>query len=217
VTHLILTGGHSAWYFVIDALREVFPHLSVAERTVLRHPCPEQSVARGLAYVPLVRASKSGVMAPARRAAHAIWLSIPNGALAGAARNGGWDEPVLLLPRGQQLPFQTRKPLRICVEQLGLDAREATVSIRFFSGQRRMPLAERVATFDRGVWEQLGKRLSHIFPWMRGGNPDQFEVLVACKVDEHELITAELLVTRMLGGKPLEVQRQTMKLNSAAA
>ncbi len=46
---------------------------------------------------------------------------------------------------------------------------------------------------------------------------DQFEVLVACQVDEHELITAELLVTRYLHGKPMEVQREKMQLNTVAA
>ena len=47
--------------------------------------------------------------------------------------------------------------------------------------------------------------------------PDQFEVLVACQVDEHELITAELLVTRYLRGKPMAVQRQKMKLSTGVA
>jgi len=107
--------------------------------------------------------------------------------------------------------------MRICVEQLALNAKEATVSIRFFSGQRRTPLVERVAKFERGFWEQVSKSVSLCLPWTRSMTPDQFEVLVACQVDEHELITAELLVTRYLRGKPLEVQRQQMKLNTAAA
>ncbi len=221
VTHLILTGGHSRWYFVDDAVEQVFSHLSVKNRTILRHRCPEQSVARGLAYGPLVRSSTGSVMAPVRRAAHAVWVAIPNGALnsaKGSANGSGtWEEPVLLLPRGQQLPFQTRAPLRIRVEQLGLDTKEACVSIRFFSGQRRTPLAERVARFERGIWEQVTKTFALVMPWARGLTPDQFEVLVACQVDEHELITAELLVTRFVRGKPQEVQRQKMKLSSAAA
>jgi len=223
VTHLILTGGHSSWYFVDETLKRVFPHVSVESGTLLRHAHPEQSVARGLAYVPLVRSNGGGMMAPVRRAAHAIWVSVPNGALAGkdsgavAGANPYWEEPVLLIPRGQQLPFQTRTPMRIRVEQLAVNAREATVSIRFFSGQRRTPLAERVAKFERGFWEQVTKSVSLCLPWARGLTPDQFEVLVACQVDEHELITAELLVTRYLRGKPMEVQRQQMKLNTAAA
>lgn len=218
VTHLMLTGGHSRWYFVDQAISNVLPHLSYEDKTILRHTCPEQSVARGLAYVPLVRSNGGTMLAPVRRAAHAVWVSVPNGALTGAngARaNGTWDEPVLLLPRGQQLPFQTRAPLRIRVEQLGLDTREATVKVRFFSGQRKLPLVERVACFERSFWEQVGRTLAAFTPWNRNQSPDQFEVLVACQVDEHELITAELLVTRYLKGKPLEVQRQKMKLNTA--
>lgn len=220
VTYLILTGGHSRWYFVDEALQRVLPHLSTEARTIMRHPHPEQSVARGLAYDSLVRSSKGGIMAPVRRAAHAVWVSVPNGSLTGAggAKSGAWDEPILLLPRGQQLPFQTRTPLRIRVEQLGLDTREASVSVRFFNGQRKVALAERVARFERGVWEQVSRTISTIMPWAKAVvTPDQFEVLVACQVDEHELITAELLVTRYVRGKAQEVQRQKMQLNSAAA
>jgi molecular chaperone DnaK (HSP70) len=220
VTYLILTGGHSQWYWVDEALAQAFPHLAVAEHTILRHARPEQSVARGLAYVPLVQSNAGGVLAPVRRAAHAVWVSVPNGTLnagpAGLAQ-AGWDEPMLLIPRGQLLPFQTRAPLRIRVEQLGLDAREATVRIRFYSGQQRMALAERIARFERGMWEQITKTLSLRLPWAGGMTPDQFEVLVACQVDEHELITAEVLVTRFLRGRAMEVQRQKMRLSAGAA
>jgi hypothetical protein len=223
VTHLILTGGHSAWYFVDKTVADVFPHLSTSNRTILRHKNPGQSVARGLAYDPMVRSNRGKILSPVRRAAHAVWVAVPNGSLvtgggsSGAGATGSqWDEPVLLIPRGQQLPFQTRAPLKVRVEQLGLDAKEATVSVKFFSGQRRTPLAERVARFERGLTEQITKTVSMILPWTRSMTPDQFEVLVACQVDEHELITAELLVTRYLRGKPMEVQRQKMKLNSAA-
>jgi hypothetical protein len=220
VTHLILTGGHSRWYFVDEALKRVLSHLSVETRTILRHASPEQSVARGLAYDSLVRSNAAGIMAPVRRAAHALWVSVPNGSLAGAggSSTGAWDEPIMLLPRGQQLPFQTRSPLRIRVEQLGLDAREACVRIKFFSGQRKTALTERVACFERGSWEQFTRTLSQCLPWTRSAvNPDQFEVLVACQVDEHELITAEVLVTRFVKGKAQEVQRQKMQLSSVAA
>lgn len=220
VTHLILTGGHSRWYFVDETLKRVLSHLSVEQRTILRHPHPEQSVARGLAYDTLVRSNAGSIMAPVRRAAHALWVSVPNGSLAGAGgvTTGAWDEPIMLLPRGQQLPFQSRSPLRIRVEQLGLDAREACVRIRFFSGQRKVALAERVARFERSVWEQFTRTISLVLPWARGSvTPDQFEVLVACQVDEHELITAEVLVTRIVRGKAQEVQRQKMQLSSVAA
>jgi molecular chaperone DnaK (HSP70) len=218
VTYLVLTGGHSRWYFVDETLKRVFPHLSTRDHTILRHANPEQSVARGLAYDPLVRSNTGGIMAPVRKAAHALWVAVPNGALTakdGTTATGQWDEPVLLVPRGQQLPFQTRTPLRIKVEQLGLDSKEATVSIRFFSGQRRTPLLERVARFERGFWEKMSKTFSLALPWARTMTPDQFEVLVACQVDEHELITAELLVTRYMAGKPMDVQRQKMQLGSA--
>jgi len=219
VTHLLLTGGHSRWYFVEETVKKVFPHLTTANGTLLRHAQPEQSVARGLAYDPLVRANRGGIMAPVRRAAHAVWVSVPNGALAanGASMAGSWDEPVMLVPRGQQLPFQTRTPLRIKVEQLGTDVREASVSVRFFSGAQKQPLTERVARFERGFWEQIKKAFVLRLPWMKSIQPDQFEVLVACHVDEHELITAELLITRYVQGKPQEVQRQQMKLKRAVA
>ena len=214
VTHLILTGGHSRWYFVDRTLSEVFPHLSVENGGIRRHPKPEQSVARGAAYVPLVNANTAGVMAPVRKAAHALWVAIPNGSMAGVG--GGWDEPILLVPKGQTLPFQSRSPIRIMVEQMDLSSDKATINIRFFSGQRRQALAERVAAFDRDFWERLGRKLSILAPWARAVAPDQFEVLVACRVDEHELITAELLVTRYVKGKAMETQRQKMKLNTAA-
>lgn len=220
VTHLILTGGHSSWYFVDRTVAELFPHLSTQNRTILRHKNPEQSVARGLSYDPMVRSNRGKILAPVRRAAHAVWVAVPNGSVmagTGSGNSGKWEEPVLLIPRGQQLPFQTRAPLRVKVEQLGLDAKEASVSVKFFSGQRRTPLAERVARFERGFVEQVTKAVSMVLPWTRQMTPDQFEVLVACQVDEHELITAELLVTRYLRGKPMEVQRQKMKLNNAAA
>ena len=223
VTHLILTGGHSAWYYVEEAVTRVLGHLSIKDRTILRHRQPEQSVSRGLAYVPLMRANAGGIMAPIRKSAHAVWVSVPNGALSagpsGRSVPSGarYDEPVLLLPRGQQLPFQTRAPLRIKVEQLGLDSKEANVAIRFFSGQQRMPLTERIARFERGFWEQWQKALSMRLPWVKQMTPDEFEVLVACQVDENELITAELLVTRFVQGKATEVQRQKMKLSTGAA
>jgi molecular chaperone DnaK (HSP70) len=220
VTHLILTGGHSRWYFVDDTLKRVLSHLSTEHRTILRHPRPDQSVARGLAYDTLVRANAGGIMAPVRRAAHALWVSVPNGSLAGAGgmASGAWDEPIMMLPRGQQLPFQTRAPLRIRVEQLGLDAREACVRIRFFSGQKKAALTEREARFERGTWEQLTRAFSLVLPWAKAAvTPDQFEVLVACQVDEHELITAEVLVTRFVRGKAQEVQRQKMQLSGVAA
>lgn len=215
VTYLVLTGGHSRWYFVSDTVRRVLPHLSEESHTILRHPQPEQSVARGLAYDPLVRSNRRGVMAPVRRAAHAVWVSVPNGSIGQAGDGGSWDEPVVLVPRGQTLPFQSRTPLRLKVEQLATDAREAVVRIRFYSGQRKLPLAERVGRFERGFLEQLNRKLANRLPFFKASASDEFEVLVACQVDDHELITAEVLITRYVNGKPTEVQRQKMKLDTA--
>lgn len=220
VTHLILTGGHSRWYFVERTLGKVFPQLFVGHRTIFRHTHPEQSVARGLAYDPLVRESKGGFVAPMRRAAHPVWLDIPNSARAsngvapvpGAAPTNGHHEPTLLIPRGQLLPFETQTPLRFRVEQQAEGSPETKVKIQFLSGQNRSPLAERVATFQRGFWEQVVNR----FPWF-GSSKDRFEVEVRFNVDEHELITAELAVTRFLGGKPVDQQRQKMRVDPEMA
>ena len=78
------------------------------------------------------------------------------------------EDPVLILPRGQQLPFGTPRPLRIAVNKLGLDAKEATVNIQLFSsagGKHRVALYDRVATFERGRWENLLKRFGTRLPW----------------------------------------------------
>lgn len=214
VTHLILTGGHSRWYFVERTLGKVFPHLFVGHRTIFRHSHPEQSVARGLAYDPLVRSSKGGFLAPMRRAAHPVWLAIPNSARTdatsqpAAAASNGHQEPVLLIPRGQLLPFQTQAPLRFRVEQQAQGGAETRVKIQFLSGQQRAPLAERVASFQKGFWEQVVSR----FPWF-GSSTDRFEVEVHFNVDEHELITAELAVTRFVSGKATEVRREKMQVD----
>jgi molecular chaperone DnaK (HSP70) len=208
VTQLIVTGGHSKWYWVERALGKIFPHLFVGQRTVFRHSHPEQSVARGLAYDPLVRSSKSGFLAPVRRAAHPVWLSIPGSSPPGA--NGAAEPgPALLIPRGQLLPFQTQTPLRFKVEQVASDPQESRVKIQFLSGPDLTPLADRVATFQRGFWEQVASR----FPWWGGEKRDRFEVEVHFNVDEHEIINAEMAVTRFLGGKPAEVQREQMRVN----
>jgi hypothetical protein len=54
------------------------------------------------------------------------------------------------------------------------------------------------------------------FPWS-ASKLDRFDVEVHLNVDEHELITAELAVTRFLGGKAAEVQRQKLQVNVANA
>ncbi len=206
VAQLIVTGGHSKWYWVERTLGGIFPHLFVGQRTIFRHSHPEQSVARGLSYDPLVRSSKAGFLAPVRRAAHPVWLSIP-----GAGTDGKPSpEPTLLIPRGQLLPYQTQTPLRFKVEQAASDPHESRVKIQLLSGQRQTALADRVATFHRGFWEQVAGR----FPWWgNAAKLDRFEVEVRLNVDEHEIINAEMAVTRFVNGKAAEVQRQQMQVN----
>ncbi|MFN3653170.1 MAG: Hsp70 family protein [Armatimonadota bacterium] len=213
VAQLILTGGHSRWYFVERALGKIFPHLFVGTHTIFRHSHPEQSVARGLAYDPLVRTSRGGFVAPLRRAAHPVWLHIPG---SHAARNGTStpvEEPMLLLPRGQLLPFNTQPPVKIQVDQVAADPHETRVKIQFLTGHQKVPLADRIATFQRGFWEQVANSLAGKLLRAGGAKRDRFEVEVHFNVDEHELITAEMVVTRFLGNKPAEVQRKQMQVS----
>jgi Hsp70 protein len=224
VAQLIVTGGHSRWYWVERTLGSVFPHLFVGQRTIFRHSHPEQSVARGLAYVPLSRSSRGGFLSPQRRAAHPVWLHVPSGARAGAGltpigqtRIAGTKESMLLISRGQLLPFRTQKPLRFQVEQVSADNQRTNVRIQFLSGQQRVPLAGRVATFERGFWEQVAKSLTRYLPWKQFEKPDRFEIQMHFQVDEHELITAEMAVTRFLGERAVDVQRQRMQINVEAA
>jgi molecular chaperone DnaK (HSP70) len=210
VAHLILTGGHSRWYFVERTLGRVFPHLFVGQRTIFRHSHPEQSVARGLAYDPLVRSSKGGFLAPVRRAAHPVWLDIPGSS---SAKDGEKQAPVLLLPRGQLLPFSTQRPLRFQIEQVAGASNESRVKLRFLSGQQQLPLADRVATFQRGFWEQVATSLVNALPWAGNAKTDRFDVQVHFEADEHELIMAELAVTRFIGNKAVDVQRQKLQAN----
>src|SRR5713101_508273 len=137
ISSLILAGGHSRWYFVDDTLKNIFPHISRGNFTLLRHNHPEQSVARGLAYVPLVRSAGAKLHAPVKKAAHSLWLQVPYGAQVSKAAEGnpaklkerqpGWDEPILIITRGQTLPFKMPSPIRVAVNKFDVDAREATV------------------------------------------------------------------------------------------
>lgn len=231
ISCLILAGGHSRWYFVDETLKRVFPHISRENFTLLRHNHPEQSVARGLAYVPMVRASGARLMAPVRKSAHSLWLHVPYGTSVRATAptgpagrseevGGGTEDPVLILPRGQQLPFSTPRPLRIAVNKLGLDAKEATVRIQLFSsagGTSRVALYDRVASFERGRWENVLKRIGTRLPWAMGVDEDQFELWIQCEVDENELLTAELVIVRYFRGKEVAVQRQKLQLAPTAA
>ena len=222
VSQLILTGGHSRWYFVERTLGTVFPHLFVGHGTIFRHSHPEQSVARGLAYDPLVRSGRRSFVAPLRRAVNPVWLYIPGSAPTNGATkpaNGpanATPEPVLMIQRGQLLPYRTQAPLSFRVEQLTSDVHETKVKIQFLTGNERSPLADRVATFQRGFWEQCVKSVTRRLPW-GGQKPDRFDVAVHFHVDEHELITAGMEVIRFLGDKAVDVQRQKLKLDVGAA
>jgi hypothetical protein len=262
ISSVILTGGHSRWYFVDDTLCRIFPHISRELFTLVRHTRPEQVVARGLAYLPMVRASGAKILAPVRKAAHSLWVGVPtgmecdgatrlsrDGATPGSAyrhrpaqesaasdapsprrgkrggrsqypsSNGG-DTDHLLIARGQTLPYLTPRPLRIWVNQLGLDAKEASVRIRFYSssgGTRRQQLHERVARFERDFWEGLWKRLGSCLPWLGDARQDEFELKVLCYIDENELLTAELVITRYFRGKEVAVQRQKLCIDSGSS
>ncbi len=225
VTHVILTGGHSKWYFVERTLGNVFPHLWVDQRrTIFRHGHPEQSVARGLAYDPLARSNK-GFMTPMRRATHAIWMEIPGGErkekdpkAAALARTAGTpEEPILLVPRGQLLPYRTATPLKFDVNLLATGAQETTVRIRFLSGHKRVALADRVTTFEKGTWERISQSIRRWMGLGGGKALDHFEISVDLEVDEHELIMAELTVARFVGERKVDEQKRTMQFNVGAA
>jgi hypothetical protein len=225
VATVLLTGGHSRWYFVDETLRRVFSHISVEKGSLLRHAQPEQSVAWGLGYVPLVRTPGGTFLTPLRKSAHSIWLHVPYGTrvekssarvLGRSAQTigAGWDEPVLILPRGHQLPHLTPKPLRIEVNKLALDPREATVRLQFFSsagGTLRVPLHEREARFPRTTLESLWQRLGARLPWRKGVEEDRFELYIACHIDENELLTGEVVIARYYKGKEVAVQRQKLQ------
>ena len=234
VSSLILAGGHSRWYFVDDTLKTIFPHISRENFTLLRHNHPEQSVARGLAYAPMVRASGARLLAPVRKSAHSLWLYVPYGRALNASDPTGpmerheesgasSEDPVLILPRGQLLPYGPPRPIRIAVNKLGLDAKEASVGIQLFSsagGHNRVPLYDRVATFERGRWENLLKRFGTRLPWAMGVDEDQFELWIQCEVDENQLLTAEMVIVRYFRGKKVAVQSQKLQVaptGSAAA
>jgi molecular chaperone DnaK (HSP70) len=224
VTHIILTGGHSRWYFVERTLGNVFPHLWVDQRrTIFRHGHPEQSVARGLAYDPLARSNKGSFLAPMRRATHAVWMDIPGAekkekdSKAAALAKGAAQEPILLVPRGQLLPFRTTTPLKFDVDLTPTTGNETTVRVRFLSGHKRIPLADRVTTFEKSAWERFVRGFSQ---WLRLGGAkatDHFEISVDLEVDEHELILAELTVARFVGGTKRDEQKRSLQFNVGAA
>ena len=46
---------------------------------------------------------------------------------------------------------------------------------------------------------------------------DRFEIQIDLSIDEHELIVAEMIVTRFLNGRPADVQKRTMQVNVGLA
>lgn len=225
VTHIILTGGHSRWYFVERTLGAVFPHLWVDQRrTIFRHSHPEQSVARGLAYDPLARSNKSTFLTPMRRATHAVWMEVPGGEkvekdpkAVALARTAGasTQEPVLLVPRGQLLPYKTTSPIKFDVNLQATSSQETSVRVRFLSGHRQVPLADRVTTFERGTLDRLLRILGGLIG--RNQTKDRFEISIDLEVDEHELIVAEMTVALFNGEKKVGEQKRTMQFNVGTA
>ena len=126
-------------------------------------------------------------------------------------------EPLLLLPRGQLLPYLSQTPVKFQVEQTTSGGQETKVKVQLLTGPHRTPLADRVATFQRGMWEQVAGSLASLLRRSGAGRTDRFEVEVHLNVDEHELINAELAVTRFRGNKAVEVQRQKLQVNVPAA
>jgi hypothetical protein len=55
--------------------------------------------------------------------------------------------------------------------------------------------------------------LVNALPWAGNAKTDRFDVQVHFEADEHELIMAELAVTRFIGNKAVDVQRQKLQAN----
>ena len=217
VSHVLLTGGHSRWYWVDEALAEIFPHITSENGRLLRHPHPEQSVAKGLAYSPWVRSTGSRVLAPVRRAAHSLWLSVPYGVVEAQPEMTVAGDTVLIIKRGSSLPYRMSHPVRFRVKSLNFDAKEATVRVRFHLGTQtsnQTPLYDRVTRFERGFLESTLKNLRMRLPWVNTAEEDEFDVLVLCRVDENELLHAEVAVTRYCGGKVVATERQRVNLEA---
>jgi molecular chaperone DnaK (HSP70) len=225
VDAVILTGGHSRWYWVENAVKSTFPHVSVENKTLLRHRHPDQSVARGLAYRWMIDAV-GGRPRPRRRATHAIWIASPEttaqmvaapplnlGPVAHMAA-GTPEDPLLVMDRGQVLPFHTSAPAKLSVQKIDFDAGQATLRLKLYTGSSedsRQELADRVAAFDRPFWESFVKRVTNRLPWSTSFDTDEFDVEVLCSVDENELFTGKVTITRYHRGRPAQQQVQMLQ------
>ncbi|HET6384404.1 MAG TPA: Hsp70 family protein [Armatimonadota bacterium] len=225
VSAIILTGGHSRWYFIEDVLREKFPHIRRESHTLLRHNHPEQSVARGLCYQRMILAQAGENKAPRRKATHSIWVGVSSdkGALEHSAVSNALDgpistldQPVLVIPEGQLLPYRTGNPVSISVQRLSFDSREPTITLRLYSGLlngQRVPLIDRTARFQRGLMEGLMKQISRRLPWATNADEDRYVVDVFCKIDENEMLSGKVVVTRYWRDRVMAVQTQPLKID----
>jgi len=231
VDTIILTGGHSRWYWVEDAVRSTFPSISVENGTLLRHSSPDQSVARGLAYRWMIQAS-GGQLRPRRRATHSIWIANPEptaqiyvappiniGPVASVAA-GTPEDPVLVMDRGQLLPFHTPAPAKLTIQKMDFDAERATLRLKLYSGSSdasRLELTDRVASFDRPFWESVAKKVCSRLPWSTRYDTDEFDVEVLCAVDENELFRGKVTITRFYRGRPAQQLVQMLQMEPPAS
>ena len=227
VSAIILTGGHSQWYFVDAALQAVFPHIRRADYTLLRHNHPEQSVARGLCYGRMVLSQAGESRVPLRKATHSIWVgvSFEPGELGmttlpssdSEAASEASEEPVLMMPEGRLLPYRPTTPVTLAVQRLALTGHDPLVAVRLYSGLQegeRLPLIDRRARFRRGALEDILKRISRRLPWTTSLDEDRFLVDVFCHVDENEMISGKVVVTRYWRSRVMAVQTQPLRIDS---
>ena len=226
VDAVILTGGHSRWYWVEAAVQTIFPGISAASHSLLRQRHPDQSVARGLAYKWMIEAV-GGRPKPRRRATHAIWIASPESSAhtyttppvnLGPSANpvaGTPSDPLLIMDRGQFLPYRTPGPARLSIQKIDFNSGHATLRLKIYSGSSdtaRTELADRIATFDRSLWESFIKRITSHLPWSTAYDTDDFDVEVLCSVDENEMFTGQVRVTRFLRGRPAQQQTYMLKM-----
>ncbi|HET6383824.1 MAG TPA: Hsp70 family protein [Armatimonadota bacterium] len=230
VTAIILTGGSSRWYWVEDAIKKVLPHINQERETLIRRPDPEQSVARGLAYRWMIE-TLGGRPRPRRRAAHGIWIASPEPAAETAATLppsipsgipiplGTPEDPLVVMDRGQLLPFHTPGPARLVIQKMDVDVSRASLRLKLYTGSSkaaRYELLDQVATFDRSFWESLLKKISKVLPWSTSFDNDQYDIEVLCAVDENELFTGKVTITRYYRGRPAQQQIQMLQMESQA-
>jgi molecular chaperone DnaK (HSP70) len=228
ISAIILTGGHSRWYFVEEALRHEFPHIGREDCTLLRHNHPEQSVARGLCYQRMILANSGETKLVRRKATHSIWVGIApqeralETAIMASTLTGNMDtinyEPVLVMPEGQLLPFRPSAPVTLALQRLTLDNRSPVIGLRLYSGVQggaSISLLERTARFNRGVLEAMLKRMARRLPWTTGADEDRFLIDVFCHVDENEIISGKVVITRYWREKVMAIQTQPLRVDSA--